>query len=127
MTKHATAATGRLMTNTQRQLSTSVRKPPSSGPNALPSPATPSTSPPASPALRGGQRANVIPRTAGHMIAPPTPISARAASRTPSDGAIAATAENAAKIPAPTKNSRRRPNMSASRPPVTINTPNTSA
>jgi hypothetical protein len=61
------------------------------------------------------------------MIAPPMPIAARAASRTPSDGAAAATAEKAAKMPAPTKNSRRRPNMSASRPPVTMNTPKTSA
>src|SRR5215211_2514272 len=39
------------MANTHRQLSSSVRNPPSSGPNALPSPATPSTSPPARPAF----------------------------------------------------------------------------
>ena len=59
--------------------------------------------------MRAGRAANVMPSTAGHMIAPPTPISARAASRTSSDGATAAIAENTAKIPAPTKNMRRRP------------------
>ena len=61
------------------------------------------------------------------MIAPPTPIAARAASSTASDGATAATAENTVKMPAPQKNSRRRPNMSLRRPPVTISTPNTRA
>ena len=127
VTKTASAVTGTLTTNTQRQLSASVRKPPRSGPNALPIPATPMISPPASPCRSLGSAANVIPRTAGHMTAPPTPIAARAASRTPMEGAAAATAENTAKIAAPAKNSRRRPNRSARRPPVTIITPKTSA
>ena len=78
----ATAATGRLTTNTHRHPNVSVSTPPTSGPTALPSPATPSTRPPASPALAAGSAANVMPSTAGHMIAPPTPIKARAASRT---------------------------------------------
>ena len=37
------------------------------------------------------------------------------------------TTEKPAKMAAPSTNARRRPNMSASLPPVTIITPNTSA
>ncbi len=68
-----------------------------------------------------------MPRTAGQMIAPPIPISARQRINQSSPWAAPASSEKVAKIAAPTKNSRRRPNMSASRPPVTISTPNTSA
>jgi hypothetical protein len=84
-------------------------------------------SPPARPAFASGSAAKVMPSTAGHISAPPTPISARAPSSTGSDGASAAIAENSAKIPAPTKNIRRRPKLSARRPPVTMSTPKTSA
>ncbi len=52
--KAASAAIGRFTNMIQRQLSASVRKPPSSGPAALPKPATPRISPPASPALSSG-------------------------------------------------------------------------
>src|SRR5262245_5868098 len=64
---------------------------------------------------------------AGHIIAPPIPIRARAASSTAMLVAAPPTSENAAKIVQPMKKTRRRPNMSASRPPVTIATPKTSA
>ena len=56
VTNTANAVMGRLMKNTHSQLSSSVRKPPSSGPTALPSPATPRMSPPASPAFDVGQQ-----------------------------------------------------------------------
>jgi len=42
-------------------------------------PAAPRIRPPASPAFSFGSTANVIPRIAGHISAPPTPIAARAA------------------------------------------------
>jgi hypothetical protein len=57
VTEQATTATGRLMNTTQRQLAASVNAPPSSGPTALPIPASPMIRPPASPALRSGSAA----------------------------------------------------------------------
>ena len=68
-----------------------------------------------------------MPRIAGHIIAPPTPIAPRAASSIQASVAKPPSTENAAKIVVPTKKMCRRPNMSASLPPVTISTPNTRA
>ncbi len=53
----AKAVTGTLKKKIQRQLSRSVRVPPSNGPIALPNPAAPRISPPASPALSSGSAA----------------------------------------------------------------------
>ena len=50
-----------------------------------------------------------MPSTAGHMIAPPMPISARQPTSHQMSGATAPSSENSEKMPAPTKNSRRRP------------------
>lgn len=61
------------------------------------------------------------------MIAPSTPISARQTISRVTVGMTPASSENSAKIDAPTMNIRFLPNMSASLPPVTISTPNTSA
>ena len=61
------------------------------------------------------------------MIAPPIPIRARQPISHQSPWAAPPRAEKNAKTAAPTKKSRRRPNMSASRPPVTIVTENTTA
>jgi hypothetical protein len=69
----------------------------------------------------------VIPRIAGQIIAPPTAINARQARSQPMFGASPPSTENVAKIVAPMKKIRRRPNMSARRPPVTMSTPNTRA
>ena len=55
MTATAKAAIGTLRKKIQRQLATSVRTPPISGPTALPSPAAPMMIPPASPALSSGR------------------------------------------------------------------------
>ena len=68
-----------------------------------------------------------MPKTAGHIIAPPTPISARQAISQMSLCANPPSTEKAAKMAAPMKKIRRRPSMSASRPPVTMSTPKTSA
>ena len=127
VTKQASAAIGRLANRIQRQLSASVNRPPSSGPAALPKPAEPMISPPASAARSSGRISYVIPSTAGHIIAPPMPIRARQAISQSSSCAAPPSTEKAAKIAAPMKKMRRRPSMSASRPPVTISTPNTRA
>ena len=67
------------------------------------------------------------PRMAGHISAPPTPISARQAISSPTSGTTPHSSENSAKIVAPTMNIRLRPSRSASRPPVTMSTPNSRA
>jgi len=68
-----------------------------------------------------------MPRIAGHIIAPPMPMVKRPASNNQMSGANPPMTENVAKTPAPMKKMRLRPNMSASRPPVTMATPNTMA
>ena len=55
VTKQASAAIGRFANRIQRQLSASVRNPPSRGPAALPKPAEPMISPPANPARSAGR------------------------------------------------------------------------
>ena len=79
VTATANAVTGRFRKKIQRQLAMSSRTPPIRGPAALPMPAAPRIRPPASPAFSAGRAAKVIPRIAGHISAPPTPISTRAA------------------------------------------------
>ena len=63
----------------------------------------------------------------GSISAAPIPISARVTIRKVSVGAAPPAADITAKIAAPRKKALRRPNMSASRPPVTIITPKVSA
>ena len=127
MTTTAKIAIGTLRKKIQRQLSASVRTPPISGPIALPSPAAPRITPPASPAFSSGSIAKVMPRIAGHISAPPMPIRTRAAISQVSVWAAPPRADIEAKIAVPRKKARRRPNMSARRPPVTIITPKVSA
>ena len=83
--------------------------------------------PPASPALSAGSSSKVMPRIAGHISAPPTPITTRVKISQVSVGAAPPSADIEAKIAVPRKKARRRPNMSARRPPVTIITPKVSA
>ncbi len=115
------------MKKTQRQLTSSVRKPPSNGPTALPSPATPRRSPPASPAFSGGNSAYIIPRIAGHISAPPIAIPPRQKMSAVTLGMTPAINEKAAKIVVPIMKMRLRPKRSARRPPVTMRTPKTRA
>ena len=68
-----------------------------------------------------------MPRMAGHMSAPPIPMRKRAASKVQILGANPPNMEKAAKTAAPIKKVRRRPNMSAIRPPVTMAMPKTMA
>ena len=68
-----------------------------------------------------------MPRIAGHIIAPPMPISARQAISQPALCATPPSTEKTAKTPAPMMKIRLRPKMSARRPPTTISTPKVSA
>ena len=83
--------------------------------------------PPANAALAGGTAAKVIPRIAGHIRPPPTPMPTRVPISHSALGASAPSSEKPAKIAHPMKKIRRRPNMSASRPPVTRTIPKVSA
>ena len=127
MTRTAKTEIGTLRKKIQRQLSASVSTPPISGPIALPRPAAPRMIPPARPAFSAGSSAKVMPRIAGHISAPPIPIRTRLAISQDSVCAAPPSADIEAKIAVPRKKARRRPNMSASRPPVTIITPKVSA
>jgi hypothetical protein len=82
---------------------------------------------PARAARSFGRIEYVIPRVAGHISAPPIPISARQAISTQASGASPPSSEKKAKTTAPRKKIRRRPSKSARRPPVTIRTPKMSA
>ncbi len=123
VTAAANAATGMLRKKIARQLTSSVSTPPIRGPRALPSPATPRIRPPAKAARDGGTAAKVMPRIAGHMRPPPTPIPTRIAISCSAFCASPPSREKAAKIAVPMKKTLRRPNMSASRPPVTSTIP----
>ena len=68
-----------------------------------------------------------MPMIAGNISAAPTPIRARVTIRNVSVGAMPPAADISAKIAAPAKKLRLRPNMEASRPPVAIITPSGSA
>ena len=68
-----------------------------------------------------------MPSTAGHIIAPPMPMSARETMSASTDWLRPPAREKSAKIADPMKKIRLRPNMSARRPPVTIRTPKISA
>ena len=116
-----------LMKSVQRQLRYCVRMPPEIGPIAWPIPAQPRMRPPASPAFSFGRTAKVMPRIAGNISAAPIPIAARAAISQYSFCAAPPSSDISMKIVVPMKKTRRRPNMSASLPPVTITIPKTSA
>jgi hypothetical protein len=68
-----------------------------------------------------------MPSTAGHIRAAPTPIRARQAMSRSISGIRPHSSENTPKMVAPIMKIRLRPSRSASRPPVTISAPNTSA
>ncbi len=66
-----------------------------------------------------------MPRIAGQISAPPIPMPTLAAISHGASWATPPSSENPANRALPTKKARRRPNRSASRPPVTIAIPNT--
>ena len=109
-----------------RQLTCSVRKPPTTGPSASASAETPAQVPIALPRSCGGKAFVMIESVAGIMKAAPMPWTARLRTNERSLGARPAVADESANTITPKRNARRRPKMSPSRPPVTSSTANTS-
>ena len=120
--------TGTLTKKIHSHESTSVRTPPSRTPAAAPKPPTAPQTPSAR--LRSRPSAKVTERiesAAGEMIAAPRPWNARAAISDSSDHARPASSEATVNATRPTRNSRRRPITSASRPPSSRKPPKTRA
>ena len=105
-----------------RQLTDSVRKPPSTGPMASARADTPAHVPIALPRSCAGKAFVMIDSVAGIISAAPTPWTARPATSHESVGERPMAALDAAKITTPARNIRRRPKMSPRRPPVTSRT-----
>jgi len=95
-----------------------MSSPPSSGPLTVPRPAV--TPKPASALIRsrGGKMTWMTDSTCGTMIAPIAPCATRQAMSMPGPCAAPHRAEKTVKPATPIRNSRLRPNMSPSRPPV---------
>ncbi len=103
-----------------------MRKPPSSGPSASASAETPAHVPIARPRSAGGKVFVMIESVAGIISAAPTPWVIRLITSAVVEGARPAVAEEIAKRTTPSRNIRRRPRMSPSRPPVASSTANES-
>jgi len=113
----AIAMIGRLMTKIHRQETTSEKKPPTNGPEAMKQPATVVCSPKARPRRSGGKAWVTTAIEAGNVTAAPRPCRARAAISQPPVGARAASSEPAMKTAAPPGSAVRQPSMSPSLPP----------
>ena len=111
----------------QFQLMSCVSTPPSIGPIASASAETPAQMPIAVPRWRGGNVAVMIESVAGFISAAPTPCTVRAAISEPASLARPHHSDAAVKTTSPAMKIRRRPNRSASLPPVRSSTPNVSA
>ena len=105
-----------------RQLTSSVRKPPTTGPIASASALTPAQVPIAVPRCSGGNAWVMIDSVAGIMKAAPMPWTARKATSQVSFGAKPMIRLDTPNTTTPNRNIRRRPKMSPSRPPVTRST-----
>ena len=100
----------------------STTAPPTSGPIATARPAMPDQAPSAAPRRSRETAALRSVSVSGVTIAAPNPWTARAAISQSADGASAAAAEAAVKIPTPSMNIRFRPNRSPSAAPVSRKT-----
>ena len=118
---------GTLMKKTQLQLACSVSRPPMSGPIASAMAETPAQMPIAIPRWRGGNVAVMIDSVAGFISAAPIPCTVRAPISIPALFAIPQKNDDAVKITSPNTKIFRRPNRSASLPPVSSRTPKVSA
>ena len=116
------------MKKIQFQPMCSVIRPPTSGPIASAIAETPAQIPIAIPRCFGGKVAVMIESVAGFISAAPTPWTTRAPDQQASAlPARPQASEEAVKITRPTMKIRRRPNRSASLPPVSISTAKVSA
>ena len=122
-----TTAIGRLTKKIASQPSESTSTPPAMTPSVPPRPASAPQMPSA--VLRSRPCGNVtvtMASAAGDSSAPPKPCSARAAIRTPDDGARPPASEPSANSPRPARKTRRRPSTSPRRPPSSRKPPNSS-
>ena len=111
--KIAAIPTGMLIQKTERQSIGCTRMPPTSGPPAMLTPATPPHQPIARARSRGSVKTLVtIDIATGFSIAPPTAWIMRKAISQPSPGAIEQSAEPTVKVIRPTWKVRRRPSRS---------------
>ena len=122
VTTTAAMATGRLRKKMARQLTLSVRKPPTTGPMARAMADTPAHVPIALPRSSGGKALVMIDSVAGIMNAAPMPCTARQPTSQASLGEKPMVALDTANVMTPNRNIRRRPKMSPRRPPVTSST-----
>ena len=100
----------------------STTDPPTSGPIAMARPPTAPQAPRARPRRCGDTAADSRVRVSGMTMAAPTPCTARAATRAPMPGAMAAAADPAVNRPRPIVNRRRRPYRSPRVAPVSSRT-----
>ena len=119
-TATTTTASGRLTTNTQRQLPSARSHPPTNGASAAATPLNPAQVPTAAALSSGRKTASSTASEAGVSSAPPTPWSTRAATSTSMEGASAHRQDAAVNQTVPTTNTRRRPKRSPAAPPSRI-------
>ena len=105
----------------------SVSTPPTSGPTATEAPVTAPQTPNAVPRSRPWKAEASSASEVANMNAPPMPCSARARLRTSGVPASAHSSEATVKITIPITKIRRRPNRSASEPPVSSSAASVSA
>ena len=118
----STMPIGTFSQKTQCHENPSTTAPPTSGPKATARPLIPPHAPSARPRRSAGTATARIVSVSGITIAPPSPCSARAASRAPIVGARAAAAEETVKMARPIASSLRRPKRSPSAAPVSRST-----
>ena len=127
VTQTTRAASGTLTRKTQRHEPSSTSPPPTNGPIAVATPPSPDQAPIARARSFGPKEAWIIARLPGVSSAPPTPCSARAATRAHPVGARPHTKEARANHTTPTRKTRRRPYRSPSTPPSRMNAASVSA
>jgi hypothetical protein len=117
---------GILTNRTHRQDSVEVSTPPRIDPAAPPAPATALQIPSAQGRRSGANVVTMIVKVAGDSSAPPMPWTARAAVSQAESCATPPARLATVKSPRPNRNTRRRPNRSAARPPRSRNPANVS-
>lgn len=120
----ARRVTGTLTNSTHDQPRVLVRTPPRTSPTTLPDPATAAQMPIAFPRSDPSSKSVVmIERAAGASAAAPAPCTARRTISSPIECDSPPASEASPNTIRPAMNSRRRPNMSASRPPSSSRPP----
>src|SRR5262249_19118685 len=116
MTANATAPSGRLTRNTQRQPGPSVRKPPTIGPTMLATPNTEPNRPPTRPRCAGGNMSAIVVKPIAVVQPAPTPWKPRDTTNWVIDCAVPHSALPATKTATPPSRNSLRPYRSLSLP-----------